>query len=100
MRNVVKCVLLKIAVASYLKTCPLEARSTFLAASSNIYVCCEGFFMSYNRDGIDNRLSSITFITFTYLLKPIKRLYSENIKIGLPASFDTLTRGPILFLLN
>lgn len=56
--------------------------------------------MSYNRDGIDNGLSSITFIMLSYLLRAIKRLYSENIKIGLPASFNTHTKGPILFLLN
>lgn len=56
--------------------------------------------MSYNRDGIDNRLSSITFIRLSYLLRAIKRLYSENIKIGMPASFDTHTRGPILFPLE
>lgn len=40
--------------------------------------------MFYNRDGIDNKLSSITFIRLSYLLRAIKIVYSENMKIGTP----------------
>lgn len=59
------------------------------------------YFISYNGDSIDNNiLSSITFISSSYLLCGIKSVYSEKIETEVSALFNTHMKGLILFTLK
>lgn len=59
------------------------------------------YFISYNKDSIDNNiLSSITFIRLSYLLCGIKSMYSEKIETEVSALFNMHMKGLILFTLK